>query len=66
MLSKYFSIHGLSVVRAGGLRGQDAGVFEAQFVMQHVTIPRYDDDAESLNVGIATAVLLDNWRRHWA
>jgi len=34
----------------------------AQFVTQRVTIPRYGD-AESLNVGIATAVLLDNWRR---
>ncbi|AQG78451.1 TrmH family RNA methyltransferase [Spirosoma montaniterrae] len=32
------------------------------FVTQRVTIPRYGD-AESLNVGIATAVLLDNWRR---
>ena len=31
-------------------------------VNQRVTIPRYGD-AESLNVGIATAVLLDNWRR---
>ncbi|GAB4046732.1 TrmH family RNA methyltransferase [Spirosoma litoris] len=34
----------------------------AQFVTQRVTIPRYGD-AESLNVGIATAVLLDNIRR---
>ncbi|MBC7569673.1 MAG: RNA methyltransferase, partial [Spirosoma sp.] len=34
----------------------------APFVTQRVTIPRYGD-AESLNVGIATAVLLDNWRR---
>ncbi|MBC3785866.1 TrmH family RNA methyltransferase [Spirosoma utsteinense] len=33
-----------------------------QHVTQRVTIPRYGD-AESLNVGIATAVLLDNWRR---
>ena len=32
------------------------------YVTQRVTIPRYGD-AESLNVGIATAVLLDNWRR---
>ncbi|MFD2573153.1 TrmH family RNA methyltransferase [Spirosoma soli] len=32
------------------------------FVTQKVTIPRYGE-AESLNVGIATAVLLDNWRR---
>ncbi|GAB3809295.1 RNA methyltransferase [Spirosoma humi] len=33
-----------------------------QYVTQRVTIPRYGD-AESLNVGIATAVLLDNWQR---
>ncbi|MGF7214541.1 TrmH family RNA methyltransferase [Spirosoma lacussanchae] len=33
-----------------------------RFVTDRVTIPRYGD-AESLNVGIATAVLLDNWRR---
>lgn len=33
-----------------------------QYVTQRVTIPRYGN-AESLNVGIATAVLLDNWRR---
>ena len=33
-----------------------------RYVTQRVTIPRYGD-AESLNVGIATAVLLDNWRR---
>ncbi len=34
-------------------------------VTQRVTIPRYGG-AESLNVGIATAVLLDNWRRQRA
>ena len=33
-----------------------------QYVTQRITIPRYGN-AESLNVGIATAVLLDNWRR---
>ena len=33
-----------------------------QYVTHRVTIPRYGG-AESLNVGIATAVLLDNWRR---
>lgn len=32
------------------------------FVRQKITIPRYGA-AESLNVGIATAVILDNWRR---
>ena len=34
----------------------------AQYITQRVTIPRYGE-AESLNVGIATAVLLDNIRR---
>ncbi|GAB4041590.1 TrmH family RNA methyltransferase [Spirosoma gilvum] len=34
----------------------------ARYVTQRVTIPRYGE-AESLNVGIATAVLLDNIRR---
>ncbi|MBD2756030.1 TrmH family RNA methyltransferase [Spirosoma validum] len=34
----------------------------AQYVTQRVTIPRYGE-AESLNVGIATAILLDNIRR---
>ncbi|GAB3774030.1 RNA methyltransferase [Spirosoma horti] len=33
-----------------------------RYVTKRVTIPRYGD-AESLNVGIATAVLLDNWQR---
>lgn len=34
----------------------------AEYVTQRITIPRYGE-AESLNVGIATAVLLDNWWR---
>lgn len=34
----------------------------APYITQRVTIPRYGE-AESLNVGIATAVLLDNMRR---
>ncbi|WP_040005507.1 TrmH family RNA methyltransferase [Fibrisoma limi] len=33
-----------------------------QYVSQKITIPRFGG-AESLNVGIATAVILDNWRR---
>ncbi|GAB3575585.1 RNA methyltransferase [Spirosoma luteolum] len=32
------------------------------FVTNRVTIPRFGE-TESLNVGIATAILLDNWRR---
>ncbi len=31
-------------------------------ITQKVTIPRYGD-AESLNVGVATAIILDNWKR---
>jgi TrmH family RNA methyltransferase len=31
-------------------------------ITQKITIPRYGT-AESLNVGIATAVILDNWKR---
>ena len=34
----------------------------ASFITQKITIPRYGS-AESLNVGIATAVILDNWKR---
>jgi RNA methyltransferase, TrmH family len=33
-----------------------------KFITQRLTIPRFGP-AESLNVGIATAVILDNWRR---
>ena len=34
----------------------------ASFVTQKITIPRYGG-AESLNVGIATAIIIDNWKR---
>lgn len=34
----------------------------APFITRKITIPRFGG-AESLNVGIATAVILDNWRR---
>jgi RNA methyltransferase, TrmH family len=33
-----------------------------KFISQKITIPRFGG-AESLNVGIAAAVMLDNWRR---
>jgi TrmH family RNA methyltransferase len=33
-----------------------------KYITQKITIPRYGE-AESLNVGIATAVVLDNWKR---
>ena len=59
-------VHSLSFVPGGylvmGNESNGIGPEVTPFVTQRVTIPRYGD-AESLNVGIATAVLLDNWRR---
>ncbi|GAB2543866.1 TrmH family RNA methyltransferase [Spirosoma aerophilum] len=59
-------VHTLPFVRSGYLvMGNESNGIRAevsQYVTQRVTIPRYGD-AESLNVGIATAVLLDNWQR---
>lgn len=59
--------HALSFERSGYLvmGNESNGVSPAveQYITQRVTIPRYGG-AESLNVGIATAVLLDNWRRY--
>lgn len=60
------NVHALAFDQAGYLvMGNESNGIRpevARFVTQRVTIPRYGD-AESLNVGIATAVLLDNWRR---
>ncbi|MEZ4902570.1 MAG: TrmH family RNA methyltransferase [Spirosomataceae bacterium] len=36
-----------------------------KWITHKITIPRFGE-AESLNVGIATAVVLDNWRRNRA
>ena len=60
-------VHRINFGRAGGLivLGNEAngiGPAVAALVTQRVTIPRYGQ-AESLNVGIATAVILDNLRR---
>ena len=59
-------VHELSFSRGGYLiMGNESNGIRPdvkRYVTQPVTIPRYGD-AESLNVGIATAVLLDNWRR---
>lgn len=54
-----FGVSGYLVMgnESNGIRPQTE-----QYVTKRVTIPRYGD-AESLNVGIATAVLLDNWQR---
>lgn len=59
-------VHSLGFTASGYLvMGNESNGIRPQvgtFVTQRVTIPRFGD-AESLNVGIATAVLLDNWRR---
>ncbi len=59
-------VHSLSFGRGGYLiMGNESNGIRPEvgrFVTKRVTIPRFGD-AESLNVGIATAVLLDNWRR---
>ncbi|GAB4023851.1 TrmH family RNA methyltransferase [Spirosoma koreense] len=59
-------VHTLPFGRSGylvmGNESNGIGPDKARFVTQRVTIPRYGE-AESLNVGIATAVLLDNIRR---
>ncbi|MFN4147536.1 MAG: TrmH family RNA methyltransferase [Runella sp.] len=46
------------------LGNESHGISEAtaKWVSQKITIPRFGE-AESLNVGIATAIVLDNWRR---
>ena len=60
-------VHTLPFVNAGylvmGNESNGIGPAVESFVTQRVTIPTYGG-AESLNVGIATAVLLDNWRRN--
>ncbi|TAE32509.1 MAG: RNA methyltransferase [Cytophagales bacterium] len=60
-------VHTLAFGGGGGylIMGNEANGIRPDlepFVRQKVTIPRYGA-AESLNVGIATAVILDNWRR---
>ncbi|GAB3884407.1 TrmH family RNA methyltransferase [Spirosoma agri] len=60
-------VHTLPFGKAGylvmGNESNGIGPAVERFVSQRVTIPSYGG-AESLNVGIATAVLLDNWRRN--
>ncbi|MCK8494189.1 MULTISPECIES: TrmH family RNA methyltransferase [Spirosoma] len=59
-------VHALAFSKSGYLvMGNESNGISpeiGQYVTKRVTIPRYGE-AESLNVGIATAVLLDNWRR---
>ncbi len=61
------NVHTLPFDPAGGylIMGNEANGIRSElhsFVTQQITIPRFGE-AESLNVGIATAVILDNWRR---
>lgn len=61
------NVHTLPFDLAGGylVMGNEANGICSEllpFVTRQITIPRYGN-AESLNVGIATAVILDNWRR---
>ena len=60
------NVHTMAFSQSGylvmGNESNGIGAKVAKYVTQRVTIPRYGD-AESLNVGIATAVLLDNIRR---
>jgi len=64
------NVHQLSFVEDQPLPGylvmgnESNGISAAvgQYVTHKLTIPRFGG-AESLNVGIATAVILDNWRR---
>ncbi|WP_019986389.1 TrmH family RNA methyltransferase [Rudanella lutea] len=61
------NVHSLPFGTDGGylMMGNEANGIRPELVpmvSRSVTIPRYGD-AESLNVGIATAVILDNWRR---
>jgi TrmH family RNA methyltransferase len=59
-------VHTLPFATSGylvmGNESNGIGLAVEPFVTKRVTIPSYGG-AESLNVGIATAVLLDNWRR---
>ncbi len=45
-----------------GNEANGIGTNAEKFITQKLTIPRFGG-AESLNVGIATAIILDNWRR---
>lgn len=60
------NVHKLSFQQSGYLvMGNESNGIRPEverYITQRVTIPAYGG-AESLNVGIATAVLLDNWRR---
>ena len=60
------NIHQVTFAKTGyivmGNESNGIGSDVEKFVTDKVTIPRFGE-AESLNVGIATAIVLDNWRR---
>jgi TrmH family RNA methyltransferase len=61
------NIHSMPFGQEGGylVMGNEANGIHSELIpvlTQKITIPRFGG-AESLNVGIATAVILDNWRR---
>lgn len=60
------NIHQITFAKTGyivmGNESNGIGGEVEQFVTDKITIPRFGE-AESLNVGIATAIVLDNWRR---
>ncbi|AYQ31098.1 RNA methyltransferase [Runella sp. SP2] len=60
------NIHQITFAKTGyivmGNESNGIGSEVEKFVTDKITIPRFGE-AESLNVGIATAIVLDNWRR---
>ena len=60
------NVHTLPFEKGGylvmGNESNGIGAEVAPFISQKITIPRYGD-TESLNVSIATAVIVDNWKR---
>nr|WP_293836136.1 RNA methyltransferase [uncultured Arsenicibacter sp.] len=59
-------VHGMSFSKGGylvmGNESNGIGPAVSPYITEKITIPRFGE-AESLNVGIATAVIVDNWKR---
>ena len=56
-----FPISGILLV---GSESHGISATLSEIVKQRITIPQYGD-AESLNVSVATAIILDNWKRNF-
>ncbi|MFN8356577.1 MAG: RNA methyltransferase [Spirosomataceae bacterium] len=60
------NVHSVEFPKGGyliiGNESNGIGTATAPAVTHRITIPRFGD-AESLNAGVATAIVLDNWRR---